>query len=551
MLNGVRFRPAAEADFEALHDLSVRTMRPHLERIGRWDPERRRRNARKAFDAGGIRVIERDGAMLGCVGFLRHHDHAEITGFFLEPHCQGQGLGGAILRALVAEAGGLPVHLEVLKQSPAMRFYERAGFVRTAEQPYDWLYILPARPESKTPMPALAERLKDVTVSPIVAMSTRARVLKAEGHQVISLAVGEPDFPTPPHAIEAAHQAALRGETKYPAQDGSPALKKAIQAKFKRENDLDYALDEICVCNGGKQVLMNAFFATLTPGDEVVIPVPFWASYAEMVKLAGGVPVFVHCPQNNGFKLRPEDLDAAITPKTKMVMLNFPNNPTGAACSRDEMKALGEVLVKHEHVWVLTDDMYEHLVFDGFEFCTIAQVEPRLKDRTITCNGVSKTYAMTGWRVGYAGGPKQVIKAMVNMQGQVTSGVSGITQAAAVAALEGPQDLVRGRAEVYRSRRDLVVEMLNQAPGLVCHKPEGAFYVYPNVAGCLGKTTAGGRRIETDADFAMALLEEKLVAAVHGGAYGMSPYLRISYATDTESLREACTRIQDFCKGLA
>jgi aspartate aminotransferase len=399
-------------------------------------------------------------------------------------------------------------------------------------------------------MPALAERLKDVTVSPIVAMSTRARALKAEGKQVISLAVGEPDFPTPPHAVEAAHAAALRGETKYPSQDGGVPLKTAIQAKFRRENGLDYALDEICVCNGGKQVLMNAFLATLSPGDEVVIPVPFWASYAEMVKLAGGVPVFVHCPQNNGFKLRAEDLDAAITPRTKMVMLNFPNNPTGAACSWEEMKALGEVLVKHEHVWVLTDDMYEHLVFDGFAFCTIAQVEPRLKDRTITANGVSKTYAMTGWRVGYAGGPKQVIKAMVNMQGQVTSGVSGITQAAAVAALEGPQELVKERAAVYRGRRDLVVEMLNQAPGLACHKPEGAFYVYPNVAGCLGKTTPAGRRIDTDADFAMALLEEKLVATVQGGAYGMSPYLRISYATDTESLREACTRIQDFCKSL-
>jgi aspartate aminotransferase len=399
-------------------------------------------------------------------------------------------------------------------------------------------------------MPALAERLKDVTVSPIVAMSTRARSLKAEGRQVISLAVGEPDFPTPPHAVEAAHQAALRGDTKYPAQDGNPALKKAIQAKFRRENELDYALDEICVCNGGKQVLMNAFLATLSPGDEVVIPVPFWASYAEMVKLAGGVPVFVSCPQNNDFKLRPEDLDAAITPRTKMVMLNFPNNPTGAACSRDDMKALGEVLLKHEHVWVLTDDMYEHLVFDAFEFCTVAQVEPRLKDRTITVNGVSKTYAMTGWRLGYAGGPKAVIKAMVNMQGQVSSGVNTISQAAALAALEGPQELVKERAEVYRARRDLVVEMLNQAPGIVCHKPEGAFYVYPNVAGCLGKTSPGGRKIDTDADFAMALLEEKLVAAVHGGAYGMSPYLRISYATDTESLREACTRIQDFCKSL-
>jgi aspartate aminotransferase len=399
-------------------------------------------------------------------------------------------------------------------------------------------------------MPALAERLKEVTVSPIVAMSTRARALKAEGRQVISLAVGEPDFPTPPHAVEAAHAAALRGDTKYPAQDGSPALKKAIQAKFRRENGLDYALDEICVCNGGKQVLMNAFLATLSPGDEVVIPVPFWASYAEMVKLAGGVPVFVHCPQNNGFKLRPEDLDSVITQRTKMVMLNFPNNPTGAACSRAEMQALAEVLLRHEHVWVLTDDMYEHLVFDGFEFCTVAQVEPRLKDRTITVNGVSKTYAMTGWRLGYAGGPKAAIKAMVNMQGQVSSGVNTISQAAALAALEGPQELVKERAEVYRARRDLVVEMLNQAPGIVCHKPEGAFYVYPNIAGCLGKTSAGGRQIGTDADFAMALLEEKLVAAVQGGAYGMSPYLRISYATDTESLREACTRIQDFCKSL-
>ncbi|WP_237180912.1 pyridoxal phosphate-dependent aminotransferase [Roseomonas haemaphysalidis] len=400
-------------------------------------------------------------------------------------------------------------------------------------------------------MPALAERLKDVTVSPIVAMSSRARVLKAEGKDVISLAVGEPDFPTPPHAVEAAHQAALAGDTKYPAQDGGVPLKKAIQAKFKRENNLDYALDEICVCNGGKQVLMNALLATVSPGDEVLIPVPYWASYGEMVKLAGGTPTFVNCPQNNGFKLRPEDLEAAITPRTKMLMLNFPNNPTGAACSREEMQAIADVMLRHPDVWVLTDDMYEHLVFDGFGFCTIAEVEPRLKDRVITVNGVSKTYAMTGWRLGYAGGPKALIKAMVNMQGQVTSGVSTISQAAAVAALTGPQELVRERAEVYRARRDLVVELLNQAPGLTCAKPEGAFYVYPNVAGCLGKTTAGGRRIETDADFALALLEEKLVATVHGAAYGMSPYLRISYATDTASLREACARIRDFCGSLS
>jgi aspartate aminotransferase len=551
MLDGIRFRPAAEADFEALHDLSVRTLRPHLERIGRWDPERRRRNARRAFEAGSQRIVERDGAMIGCVGFCRHETHIEINGFFLEPAVQGQGLGSAILRALMAEAGGLPVHLEVLKQSPAARLYERAGFVRAAEQDYDWLYILPAPPETTRPMPALAERLKDVSVSPIVAMSSRARVLKAEGHDVISLAVGEPDFPTPPHAVEAAHQAALRGDTKYPAQDGGVPLKKAIQAKFRRENNLDYALDEICVCNGGKQVLMNALLATISPGDEVLIPVPYWASYGEMVKLAGGTPTFVNCPQNNGFKLRPEDLEAAITPRTKMLMLNFPNNPTGAACSREEMQAIADVMLRHPDIWVLTDDMYEHLVFDGFGFCTIAEVEPRLKDRVLTCNGVSKTYAMTGWRLGYAGGPKALIKAMVNMQGQVTSGVSTISQAAALAALEGPQDLVRERAEVYRARRDLVVELLNQAPGVTCAKPEGAFYVYPNIAGCLGKTSAGGRRIETDADFALALLEEKLVAAVHGGAYGMSPYLRISYATDTESLREACARIRDFCGGLA
>jgi len=548
---GVRFRPLAEADFEWFLDLSVRCLRQQLEAIGRWDPVRRRSRARAGFETGEIRVIERGGTAIGTAALARRGGHAEIHSFYLDPSEQGRGLGAAILRVLLAEAAGLPVHLEVLKQSPAARLYERAGFVRTAEQDYDWLYVLPALPETTRPMPALAERLKDVTVSPIVAMSSRARVLKAEGKDVISLAVGEPDFPTPPHAVEAAHQAALAGDTKYPAQDGGVPLKKAIQAKFKRENNLDYALDEICVCNGGKQVLMNALLATVSPGDEVLIPVPYWASYGEMVKLAGGTPTFVSCPQNNGFKLRPEDLEAAITPRTKMLMLNFPNNPTGAACSRDEMQAIADVMLRHPDVWVLTDDMYEHLVFDGFGFCTIAEVEPRLKDRVITVNGVSKTYAMTGWRLGYAGGPKALIKAMVNMQGQVTSGVSTISQAAAVAALTGPQELVRERAEVYRARRDLVVELLNQAPGIVCAKPEGAFYVYPNVAGCLGKTTAGGRRIETDADFALALLEEKLVATVHGAAYGMSPYLRISYATDTESLREACARIRDFCGSLS
>lgn len=400
-------------------------------------------------------------------------------------------------------------------------------------------------------MPALANRLKDIELAASAVMTAKARDLAAQGIKVISLAIGEPDFDTPAHAIEAAHKAALSGDTKYPPQDGTKALKQAVQRKFKRDNGLDYALDEIMVSNGGKQVIMNALLATCDPGDEVLIPAPYWISYSEMAKLATGKPVTVNCPQNNGFKLRPEDLDAAITPKTKWLILNFPNNPTGAACSRAEMKAIAEVLLKHPHVWVMTDDMYEHLTYDGFEFCTIASVEPRLKDRVLTVNGVSKTYAMTGWRVGFCGGPKDLIKAMVNMQSQISSGISTIGQAAAVAALDGPQDLVAERAAIYKQRRDMVVEMLNAAPGIACHKPEGAFYVFPNVAGCLGKTSAGGRKIATDTDFALALLEEKHVAVVQGAAYGMSPYIRISYATDTESLREACGRIQEFCRGLA
>ena len=400
-------------------------------------------------------------------------------------------------------------------------------------------------------MPALAERLNRVSISASVIMTIKARELAAQGIKVISLASGEPDFPSPPHAIEAAHKAALAGDTKYPPQDGTKRLKEAVQRKFKRDNNLDYALDEIMVTNGGKQSIFNAFMATIDPGDEVLIPAPYWVSYAEMAKVAGGVPVTINCPQNNGFKLRPEDLDAAITPKTKWVMINFPNNPTGAACSRAEMQAIAAVLMKHPHVWVMTDDMYEHLIYDGFEFCTIADVEPRLKDRTLTVNGASKTYAMTGWRIGFCGGPKALIKGMMNMQGQATAGVSTISQAAVAAALDGPQEIVRERAEEYRQRRDLVVEMLNTAPGISCHKPEGAFYVFPNIAGCIGKTSKGGRKIETDTDFAMALLEEKYVATVQGTAYGMSPYLRISYATNTDNLREACGRIQAFCRELS
>lgn len=399
-------------------------------------------------------------------------------------------------------------------------------------------------------LPTLAQRLADVKVSASAAMTARARDLRAQGIAVISLSNGEPDSPTPRHAIEAAYKAALMGDTKYPPQGGTVALKQAIQRKFRRDNTLDYALDEIIVGNGGKQVIFNAFMATVDPGDEVVIPTPHWISYADMAKVAGGVPVAVPCPQNNGFKPRPEDIDAAITPRTKWVLLNFPGNPTGAVPSRAEIKALADVIMRHPHVWVMTDDMYEHLLYDGFEYSTIAAVQPGLKDRTLTVNGVSKTYSMTGWRIGFGGGPAALIRGMFNMQGQATAGVSTIGQAAAAAALDGPQDLVRERQETYRARRDMVVEMLNAAPGITCHKPEGAFYVFPNLAGCLGRTTKGGRRIETDTDFVQALLEEKRVAAVQGAAYGMSPYMRISYATDTASLTEACGRIQEFCREL-
>ena len=399
-------------------------------------------------------------------------------------------------------------------------------------------------------MPALAQRLDRVPVAASVQMTVKARALRAEGKDVISLTIGEPNFDTPAHAIEAAHQAALRGDTKYPPQDGVKVLKEAIQRKFKRDSDLDFSLDEICVSNGGKQCIYNALMATVDPGDEVVIPTPYWSAYSLMAELMGGVPVFVACPQNNGFKPRAEDIEAAITPKTKGLMLNSPNNPTGAAISAGELRAIADVLVKHPHVWIMSDDMYEHLLFDGFEHATIAQVAPELRDRTLTITGVSKTYAMTGWRVGFAGGPKGLIKAMVNMQGQVAAGISTVGQAAAAAALDGPQDGVAEQVIAYKRRRDFVVAALNECPGINCHKPEGAFYVFPNVAGCLGKTTAGGRKLNSDLDFCMALLEEQLVATVHGEAYGMSPYLRISTATGDEELAEACTRIRAFCDGL-
>jgi aspartate aminotransferase len=399
-------------------------------------------------------------------------------------------------------------------------------------------------------MPALASRLNRVRVAASVAMTIRARELRAQGVDVVQLTIGEPDFATPRLAIDAGYQAALRGETKYPPQDGTRALKEAIQRKFKRDNGLDFAYDEISVSNGGKQCIFNALAATVDPGDEVVIPVPSWNAYTLMTRFLGGEPVLVPCPQNNGFKPRPEDIDAAITPRTKFLVLNNPNNPTGASCSRDELRALADVMAKHEHVWILSDDMYEHLVYDGFHHATIAEVAPELRERTVTVSGVSKTYAMTGWRIGFAGGPKPLIRAMVNMQGQVTAGVSTVGQAAAAAALDGPQEGVADMVAAYQRRRDMAVEMINACRGMVCHKPEGAFYLFPNISGCIGRTTRGGQRIDSDEDFALAALEEAHVALVHGASYGMSPYVRISTATDDASLAEGCRRIAGFCDGL-
>lgn len=399
-------------------------------------------------------------------------------------------------------------------------------------------------------MLVLADRLDGVQESASAAMTDKARALRAAGVKVISLSSGEPDFPTPGHAVAAGVAAAEGGDTKYPSQNGTIALKQAVQRKFRRDNNLDYTLDEILICNGGKQVIFNAFMATCNAGDEVVIPTPAWISYADMAKFAGATSVPVSCPQNNGFRLQAEALAAAITPRTRWVLLNFPNNPTGAACPRAALEAIAAVLLNHPGVWILTDDMYEHLVYDGFEFHTIAEVEPRLKERTLTVNGASKAYAMTGWRLGFGGGPRRLIEAMENVQGQSTSGVCTISQAAAVAALDGPQELLRERAAIYRERRDLVVDLLNDVPGVSCHRPEGAFYVFPNITGCLGKTSAGGRRIGSDTDFVTALLAEHHVATVQGAAYGMSPHFRVSYATDTDTLREGCARIRGFCDGL-
>ena len=397
-----------------------------------------------------------------------------------------------------------------------------------------------------------ADSLNRIQPSATIAVSMKARQLKAHGRDIISLSAGEPDFDTPENIKLAAIKALKEGRTKYTDVDGIPELKAAIVAKFKRDNGLDYTAAQVSVGTGGKQVLYNALLATLNPGDEVVIPAPCWVSYADIVQLGGGKPVFVPTRIEDGFRLKAEALDAAITPQTKWLILNSPSNPTGAAYSHADLKALTDVLMrpKNQHVWVLTDDMYEHLLYDGLKFATPAQVEPGIYDRTLTMNGLSKAYCMTGWRLGYAAGPVKLIDAMRKLQSQSTSNPTSITQWAGVEALNGPQDFIARNNAVFVQRRDLVVGMLNQAKGLMCPKPEGAFYVYPSCAGAIGKTTPKGFAIKTDEDFVTALLEDEGVAVVHGAAFEGSPAFRISYATSTEALTEACTRIQRFCGNL-
>ena len=400
-------------------------------------------------------------------------------------------------------------------------------------------------------MSFLSATLSRVKPSPTIAVSAKARELKAAGKDVIGLGAGEPDFDTPDNIKAAAIAAIDAGKTKYTDPDGIPELKQAICDKFQRENGLSYTPAQVSVGTGGKQILYNALMATLNPGDEVVIPAPYWVSYPDMVLLAGGEPVIAEASLESNFKLSPDQLEAAITPKTKWLIFNSPSNPTGAGYSREELKALTEVLMRHPHVWVMTDDMYEHLAYDGFEFCTPAQVEPALYDRTLTCNGVSKAYAMTGWRIGYAAGPEELIKAMRKIQSQSTSNPSSISQWAAVEALNGPQAFLAERAEAFKRRRNLVCEMLNAIDGITCPVPEGAFYVYPSISGLIGKTSPAGTIIENDEVFATSLLEEANVAVVFGAAFGLSPNFRVSYATSDEALTEACTRIQNFCASLS
>lgn len=405
--------------------------------------------------------------------------------------------------------------------------------------------------EGIAPVTILSATLDRIRPSPTIAMSNLAADLKRQGRDIIALSAGEPDFPTPEHVREAAKRAIDAGETKYTQVDGIPELKAAIRAKFARENGLDYAADEVTVSSGGKQVLYNALMATLEPGDEVVIPAPYWVSYPDMVRLAGGEPVIVEARIEDGFRITPEALEAAITPRTKWLIFNSPSNPTGAGYGPEALAALMAVVERHGHVWVMTDDMYEHIRFPGFEFRSPALIAPSLRDRTLTVNGVSKAYAMTGWRIGYAGGPARLIAGMRKIQSQSTSNPCSVSQWAAVAALEGPQDYIREANAAFLRRRDLVVAGLNVCPGIECPVPDGAFYVYPSVAGCIGRTSAGGRTLTTDEDFATALLEEEGVAVVFGAAFGLSPCIRISYATSDAALEDACTRTRRFCEGLS
>ncbi len=398
-------------------------------------------------------------------------------------------------------------------------------------------------------MSILAARMAAIKPSPTMAVAGLALELKAAGRDVIALAAGEPDFDTPDHVKQAACAAIAAGETKYTAVDGTPALKAAVAEKFRRENGLDYGRHEISVAAGGKHIIYNAMMASLDPGDEVIIPAPYWVSYPDIVLLAGGTPKFVACAEANGFRMRAEDLEEAITPRTKWLILNSPNNPTGAAYDAGQLRALTDVLVAHPHVWLLTDDIYEHLLYDGMEFVTAAALEPRLRERCLTMNGVAKAYAMTGWRIGYAGGPAELIKAMAKIQSQSTSNPCSISQAATVAALEGPQDFMAERSGVFRERRDMAVELLNEA-GLRCHRPEGAFYVYPSCAAVLGRRTPAGATLASSEDFARYLLEQEGVAVVPGAGFGMDPYIRISYATSNALLREACERIVRACAAL-
>jgi aspartate aminotransferase len=396
----------------------------------------------------------------------------------------------------------------------------------------------------------LSDAIGRIQPSPTIAATQKARELKAAGRDVIGLGAGEPDFDTPENIKEAAIAAIRRGETKYTNVEGITELRAAIAKKFKRENDLDYAPAQCFVGPGGKSILFNALLATVNPGDEVVIPAPYWVSYPDIVLLAGGKPVIVDTKIEEGFRLTPEALDRAISPKTKWLIFNQPSNPTGACYSRAQLKALTDVLLKHPHVWVLTDDMYEHLVYGGFQFLTVAQVEPKLYERTLTMNGVSKAYAMTGWRIGYCAAPEPLIKAMAKLQSQSASNAASVSQWAAVEALNGPQDCIPKFQKIFEERRDLIVSMLNQAHGIECPKPEGAFYVYPSIRKLIGKSAPSGKTIATDEDFTTALLETEGVAVVHGAAFGSSPFFRVSYAASNATLEEACRRIQRFCGNL-